>query len=97
MPKIGIQQYHGNVLEVSPSVMVITGTGCGLKVVSSSPASVNFSQSLLRQDTKPLIALCVCASRPSLHTPTFIHMHVSYCIVCALGMCAEQMLYTCLL
>lgn len=48
--------------------MVITGTGIGLKVVFSSPASVNFSQSLLEPDTKPLIALSLCASRPPLHT-----------------------------
>lgn len=36
-----------------------------LKVVPSSPASVSSSQSLLEQDTKPLIALWLCASWPT--------------------------------
>lgn len=47
MLKIGIQltQSHCNAFELLyfSSVVVITGTGFGLKVVFSSPASVDFS------------------------------------------------------
>lgn len=54
-------QYH------ITAVMVITGTGFVLKVVSGSPVSVNFPQSLLERDTKPLIAVWLPATRPTLH------------------------------
>lgn len=60
------------------------------------PSKCQLLQNLFEQDTKPLIALSVSVlpSRPSTlrSLVTFIHMHMSYCIVCALGIYAGQML-----
>lgn len=78
--------------------MVIAGTGCVLKVLPGSPASVNSFHSLLEKDAKPLIALWLCASWPtliSLATQTYIQ-YAYELLSCmrnsAQGICAEKML-----